>query len=211
MNIVIKPYSSSSYANFYVEAEADYWSYSYDDGLSGGAIAGIIIGSIIFIAFIVGVSILQAYAKQKRMNEQRQAGQAALANMNAASATQVVQQEPMGIMIPNQQPQTDFVIAQGQPVQQPAMYAPIQPMIQPKFVDPNGGIYPGQPMMMPVMDPAMGGQMPYPAAPGGIYDQQMQAPAGYTYTATTSAQGVAQNVSQVQPAPQPVPSQAHNV
>ena len=145
MFIIITPAYSSAWANFEVSVSSSSSSSSYSSsvstGLSGGAIAAIVIGSIAFIGFFVGLSILQQYIRRKRMREQTQATTAAITSMNRA-------QEPP--------PQTNIIV-QPQPKPEPTMMSmnPQPTLFDPSYMAP----YPGQPTQPTMYDPNMA---PYP-------------------------------------------------
>lgn len=153
MFIVLIPEAGAS-VNFSVKHRTTLSSSESSSGLSDGAIAGIIIGSIAFVGLSVGCSVFGKYMRLKRARENNNASNRAIESMNqnanqnnaiiVSSQPQPMIQEPQPMIL---EPQP--VIMQPQPMvmqPQPMVMQP-QPMVmqpQPMY-DPMYNMYPGQP------------------------------------------------------------------
>ena len=145
MFIILIP-SGGAIANFSVSVRTSSSSSSSryrgtSTGLSGGAIAGIVIGSILFIGFFVGLSIFGQYMKNKRIREQNEAAARVIQNMNRT--------RDAPIFVPSQ-PQPQPMMIQPQPMVMQPQPMPMQPLYNPAYAN----NYPNQPAFD--QDPAMG-------------------------------------------------------
>lgn len=133
--LVVIPTGSGASISF--DVTADYTYSSYSTGIGGGVIAGIVIGSIAFIALFVGLSILSAYMKNR--NRQNFMANNVNNNYNAGATYQA------------QAAATNTTVIYPQP-SAPVMY----PTIEPRFIPPQEPSYfsPGYPGMPASLNPA---------------------------------------------------------
>ena len=192
--------SSSSSSNSSSSSSSS--SYNASSGLSGGAIAGIVIGSLVFIGFFVGLSIFSQYIRNKRLREQREAGQRVLQSVNQNQDNTLIissQPQPQPMMM---EPQP--MIMQPQPMVMPPQPMPLQPLYNPGYAS----MYPGQPVQPSYYDPNMpvypkDPSLAYSQNPALNYPQNPTPPTNYPQSTPASNPDPTAPVSPPQPATQP--------
>ena len=125
--IVATTSSSSAYVSFNViVANIDIDNIDIDNssdsstGLSGGVIASIVIGPIVFIGLIVGLCILHQYRTRKKLREQTEAVNNTIADTNRAQNNN--RQTNVSFQ---RQPQPQPEPTMGQMISQPPQYDPV--------------------------------------------------------------------------------------
>ena len=116
-------------------------------GLSGGVIASIVIGPIVFIGLIVGLCILHQYRTRKKLREQTEAVNNTIADTNRAQNNN--RQTNVSFQ---RQPQPQPEPTMGQMIPQPPQYDPVY-MSRYQSQPPQAAFYGQSVPAYPQMDP----------------------------------------------------------